>query len=203
MVLPTGLLLAGVIPSTAFTTAHDRWPGSQSDTLRSDTAATDTSLYNKQMQLGEVTVSAQRPLVTTKIDRVAYDIQHDEESKTKNVLEMLRKVPYVSVDGMENITIKGSSNFKIYKNGHEDPAFSGQSVSQVLKSIPANTIKRIEVITDPGAREDAEGAKTILNIVTMDNSGLVGYTATLNTGIDWYGSHADGVNLITQIGKWT
>lgn len=59
MVLPTGLLLAGVIPSTAFTTAHDRWPGSQSDTLRSDTAATDTSLYNKQMQLGEVTVSAQ------------------------------------------------------------------------------------------------------------------------------------------------
>lgn len=203
MVLPTGLLLAGVIPSTAFTTAHDRWPGSQSDTLHSDTAATDTSLYNKQMQLGEVTVSAQRPLVTTKIDRVAYDIQHDEESKTKNVLEMLRKVPYVSVDGMDNITIKGSSNFKIYKNGHEDPAFSGQSVSQVLKSIPANTIKRIEVITDPGAREDAEGAKTILNIVTMDNSGLVGYTATLNTGIDWYGSHADGVNLITQIGKWT
>ena len=107
-------------------------------------------------ELEGVTVKAQRQLIRQEIDRVGYDVQADEESKTQTVMDMLRKVPMVTVDGEDNIKVKGNSSFKIYKNGHLDPSLT-QNAKEILKSMPASMVKRIEVITDPGAREDAEG----------------------------------------------
>ena len=66
--------------------------------------------------LKEITVTAQRPLVKVDLDKITYDMEEDPESKTNNVLEMLKKVPMVTVDGEENIQVKGSSNFKFYIN---------------------------------------------------------------------------------------
>ena len=119
--------------------------------------------------LGEVEVVAQRPLVKTEIDRISYDIQADEDSKTNTIFEMLKKVPRVTVDGEDNIKVDGSSDFKIFKNGRPNSSWSSNP-KEVLKSIPASMIKRIEVITEPGAKYDAEGVSGILNIVTMDNT---------------------------------
>lgn len=82
--------------------------------------------------LAGVTVSAQAPLVSNEIDRLSYNVQSDAESKTKTIFDMLRKVPLVTVDGQDNITVKGSSNFKIYKNGHPDPSMS-KNPKEVLK----------------------------------------------------------------------
>ena len=82
-------------------------------------------LNTESTTLSEVTVTAQRQLVTTDIDRLAYDVQGDEDSKIGTVLDMLRKVPMVSVDGKDDILVKGSSSFKVYRNGHPDPALSG------------------------------------------------------------------------------
>ena len=92
---------------------------------------------------------------------MGYDVQADEDSKTQTVLDMLRKVPMVTVDGEDNIKVKGNSSFKIYKNGHLDPSLT-QNAKEILKSMPASMVKRIEVITDPGAREDAEGMNATL-----------------------------------------
>ena len=128
-------------------------------------------LNTESTMLSEVTVTAQRQLVTAEIDRLTYDVQADADSKTNNVLDMLRKVPMVSVDGKDDVLVKGSSSFKVYRNGHPDPALSGQNMKDVLKAIPASTIKKIEVITDPGAKYDAEGTESILNIVTVGGSG--------------------------------
>lgn len=123
--------------------------------------------------LDEVTVTAQRPLVIKEIDRIGYDVQADEESKTSQLDEILKKVPLVSVDPDGTIKIKGSTEFKVYKNGRPNNSFS-RNAKDIFKAIPASMIKKIEVITDPGAREDAEGTTAILNIVTMENTVIKG-----------------------------
>lgn len=129
-------------------------------------------------ELGQVEVVAQKPLVKADIDKIEYNVQDDPDSKSNSVLEMLRKVPLVTVDGEDNIKVNGSSSFKVYVNGRPNNMMSNNP-TEVLKSMPANSIKHIEVITNPGPKYDAEGVGGILNIVTM-GSGLEGYTATFS-----------------------
>lgn len=120
-------------------------------------------------ELGEVTVTAMKPLVSREIDRIGYDVQADNDSRTSKLDEMLNRVPLVSVDPDGTIRVKGSTSFKVYKNGRPNKSMS-TNAKDMFKSIPASMIKRIEVITDPGAREDAEGTEAILNIVMMENT---------------------------------
>jgi len=151
--------------------------------------------------LSEVEVKAIRPLVKAEIDRLAYDVQADADAKTSTVIEMLRKVPLVTVDAEDNIRVKGATNFKIYKNGHPDPSISSNP-KEVLKAIPASMIKRIEVITEPGAKYDAEGVGAILNIVLNDNTAVKGVTGTIGAGIDETGSPNASAYVTTQVGRW-
>ena len=152
--------------------------------------------------LGEVEVVAQRPLVKTEIDRISYDIQADEDSKTNTIFEMLKKVPRVTVDGEDNIKVDGSSDFKIFKNGRPNSSWSSNP-KEVLKSIPASMIKRIEVITEPGAKYDAEGVSGILNIVTMDNTSMSGVLGSIGGAVNEKGSTNAYTYLTTQAGKLT
>ena len=129
-------------------------------------------------ELGQVEIVAQKPLVKADIDKIEYNVQDDPDSKSNSVLEMLRKVPLVTVDGEDNIKVNGSSSFKVYVNGKPNNMMSNNP-TEVLKSMPANSIKHIEVITNPGPKYDAEGVGGILNIVTV-GAGLEGYTATFS-----------------------
>ena len=158
----------------------------------------DSITWNKE--LDGVVIKAQKQLVKQEIDRIAYDVQADEESKTLTVLDMLRKVPMVIVDGQDNILVKGNSNFKIYKNGHYDPSLS-KNAKEILKAIPASAIKRIEVITDPGAREDAEGVDAILNIVMVDGRRQDGVTGSVTASYNTLEHPNLSVYLTTQLGK--
>lgn len=141
-----------------------------------------------------VEVVAQKPLVKAEIDKVTYSIEDDPDSKTNTTLEMLRKVPLVTVDGEDKIQVNGSSKFKVHVNGKPNNMMSNNP-TEVLRSMPANSIKSIEVITEPGAKYDAEGVAGILNIITI-GAGMEGYTVTLNGGASntcvwwrlWYGS---------------
>lgn len=148
--------------------------------------------------IGEVEVVAQKPLVSAEIDRLSYDVQSDEDSKTNTILEMLRKVPMVTVDGQDNIMVNGSSDFKIYKNGRPDNTMQGNP-SQVLKSIPANMVKKIEVITEPGAKYDAEGVSGILNIVMEDNSRIDGVMGTAYAQYNTLNQPGGNIYLTTSI----
>ncbi len=116
----------------------------------------EIALNESDTELDEVSVVAQRPLVKVEIDKLTYSAKDDPEASTSNVLDLLRKVPLVTVDGEDNIQLKGSTNYKIYLNGKPSNMISNNP-SQVLKSMPANSVKDIEVITDPGAKYDAEG----------------------------------------------
>ena len=111
------------------------------------------------------TVTAQRPLVKMEVDRMTYDVASDVDSKTTTVLDMLRKVPMVSVDGQDRITVNGSSSFQVYVDSKPNQMMS-QNASTVFKMMPASTVKSIEVVTNPGVRYDAEGVGGVLNITT-------------------------------------
>jgi len=153
---------------------------------------------NSQL-LSEVVVSAQKPLVQVDLDKIVYSMESDPEAKTSNLLEMLKKVPLVTVDGNENVQLKGSSNFKIYLNGKPSNMIM-RSPKDVLRSMPANTVKDIQVITDPGAKYDAEGVTGIINIITQTNTSMGGYTATLNGRANSRG-FGGGVYLSMKYGK--
>jgi len=157
----------------------------------------------KGQTLDEVVVAQRRKLIKNDIDKLTYDVQHDKTAQTKTTLEILKKIPLVTVDGQENIRVQGSTSFKVYKNGHPDPSLSGQNLKDILKAIPASAIKRIEVITDPGAKYDAEGTTAILNIVMMSSSKLQGVSGNVNSKIDSYGSVRLGTYLTTKVGKLT
>ena len=157
-------------------------------------------VHGRMQELGEVVVAAQKPLVKVEIDKLIYNIQEDPEAKVNNTLDMLRKVPMVTVDGDDKIQLKGSSNFRIYLNGKPSNMLSGQNVSDVLKSMPANSIKDIEVITDPGARYDAEGIGGIINIITARNT-LQGFQGSVSANAGTFGSFGGGTTLTAKIGK--
>ena len=158
----------------------------------------DSITWSKE--LDGIVVKAQRQLIKQEIDRIGYDVQADEESKTQTVMDMLRKVPMVTVDGQDNILVKGNSSFKIYKNGHYDPSLS-KNAKEVFKSMPATMVKRIEVITDPGAREDAEGVDAILNIVMVNGSKMSGITGVVSASYTSLNHPNLYASLTGQLGK--
>ena len=149
-------------------------------------------------ELTEVQVVATRPLVTMDLDRITYDTQSDPESATSSLFDMLRKVPMVTIDGEDNIQVKGSTSFKIYLNGKPSNIIT-KNPTDVLKSMPANSIKKIEVITDPGAKHDAEGVTAILNIVTQ--SALQGYQGSVRASVNTLGRIGAGGYISSKIGK--
>lgn len=139
----------------------------------------DSLAYLQEVELSEVSVVAAKPLIKAEVDKTVYNIADDPDSKTNTLLEMLRKVPFVTVDSNDNIKVNGSGSFRIYMNGKPSNILSNNP-KEAMRSVPAHTIRKVEVITDPGARYDAEGVSGILNIITK-GSEFEGYSAELNT----------------------
>lgn len=133
-----------------------------------------------ETSIQEVVIDRKKPLIKTKIDGLVYNVQSDPESKSKNLLEMMRKMPYLSLDANENILFKGNSNFKILINGKETQLLTNNP-KEFLKSIPASTIQNVEIITNPSSKYDAEGASGIINIITTKKMSD-GYNASVNLG---------------------
>lgn len=135
------------------------------DTLgtKGNMGAITISRANKQLQ--EVVVMADRPIVTQEVDRISYDVQADPDSKIDNVLDMMRKVPLLSVDGEDKIKFKGSGSYKILIDGRSSSLIA-RNPEDVFKNMAAVNILKIEVITTPPARYDSEGLTGIINIIT-------------------------------------
>lgn len=134
-------------------------------------------------RLSGVEIVAQKPLVKMEVDKLSYSVENDIDAKSNSVLDMLRKVPMVTVDGNDNITVNGSSSFKVYVDGKPNVMMSSNP-SEIFKNMPASSIKDIEVVTNPGARYDAEGVGGVLNLITDRTSEsrkqlLNNYSATI------------------------
>ena len=119
--------------------------------------------------LAAVTVTGQGKLIDNKIDKLVYNAERDLTSQGGVATDILKKVPQVSVDVDGNVELSGSSSIRFLINGKPSTAF-GSSISDVLQSIPASQIKSIEVITNPGAKYDAQGLGGIINIILKQNT---------------------------------
>jgi len=128
--------------------------------------------------LDEVEVKNSSPLIRQEIDRIIYNLQDDPDSKSRSVLRMIDRIPLLSLDGNEEIRLKGTTNYKIFINGRPSTMMQ-RNAKEVLRSMPAGTVQRIEVITNPSSKYDAEGVGGIINIVTMKNTSD-GYRASVN-----------------------
>lgn len=159
------------------------------------------------LDLQGVEVVAQKPVVKMTTDKMTYNVQQDADSKTMTLLDMLRKVPMVNVDGQDNVTVKGSSNFKVYVDGKPNQMFQN-NFSQVAKSIPASMVQSIDVITSPGAKYDAEGTTGVLDIKMVRQSGAQGndcdncYNGNIELTASNHGERAN-VYVGGQRGKFT
>lgn len=150
--------------------------------------------------LDEVAVTAKKPLVRVEAGKIAYSVEDDPQAASSTASEMLRKVPMLSVDGDGNVSLAGSTNFKVYVNGRPNTMMSNNA-KEVLKSMPASTIKKVEVITHPGAKYDAEGVGGIINIVTTGAT-LEGYNVSLAgayTNNNGYQAHGYGTVKVGRL----
>ena len=162
-------------------------------------------IQDDEKMMKGVEVVAQKPLVKMETDKMTYDIENDVDSKSKTVLDMLRKVPLVTVDGQDNITVNGQGSFKVYVDGKPNVMFSANP-SQIFKSMPASSVKSIEVVTNPGAKYDAEGVGGVLNIVMNKIGGkqnnMNGYNGSISGMINNFGWNGS-VFVSGQQGKLT
>lgn len=134
------------------------------------------------VDLGDLVVTAEKNVVKSDGEKLTYDMAEDKSTKGQTLLDALRKVPMVTVDGQDNISINGDSNFKIYVNGKEDMMLES-NYQKVFKAMPAESVLKVEVITEPGAQFDAEGSAGILNLITESKQKSDGYSGTLSASV--------------------
>lgn len=128
--------------------------------------------------LKEVVVTSQRPMIEQSDDKIVFNVGDDPTAKSETAIEILRRTPFITVDGDDNIKVNGKSNFKVLLNGRETSMFA-RNIKEALRGFPGALISKIEVITSPSAKYDAEGVGGIINIITKKR--VAGYNGTLSS----------------------
>ncbi|WP_282135764.1 outer membrane beta-barrel family protein [Seonamhaeicola maritimus] len=150
-------------------------------------------------QLGEVVVQAEVSKTQFKLDKRIFNIGKDLSSTGASALEVLNNVPSVNVNIEGNISLRGSQGVQILINGK--PSIIASDSGNTLGTITADMMERVEVITNPSAKYDAEGTSGIINIVLKkeERKGLNG-SATLNIGDPT--NHSFGLSLNRRTEKF-
>ncbi len=131
--------------------------------------------------LAEVEVIAERTTVEIKLDKKIYNVGKDLTVSGGTVSDVLDNVPSVSVDAEGNVALRGNDNVRILING-KPSGLVGLNSTDALKQLPAESIEKVEVITSPSARYEAEGTAGILNII-LRRSKLLGLNGAITTNV--------------------
>lgn len=137
------------------------------------------TLTASDINLAEATVTASRVMVEIKPDRTIFNVDGTINSAGSDAISLLRKAPNVTVDNQENINVLGRSGVLIYVDGKRLP-LTGQDLTTYLASLAAEQIDRIEIITNPGAKYEAEGNAGIIDIRLKRDKNL-GANGSLST----------------------
>lgn len=138
----------------------------------------DSLAGNTIKALDGVTITAKKAVVENKIDKIVYNVANDLTSQNGAAIDILKKVPQVTVDADGNVELQGNPNVRFLINGKSSSIF-GNSLADALASIPASQIKSIEAVTSPGAKYDAQGTGGVINII-LNESKVKGINGTIN-----------------------
>lgn len=165
--------------------------------LTSDINLGTTTLALDVEALGEVEIIAERTTVEIKLDKKVYNVGKDLTVRGGTVSDVLDNVPSVSVDVEGNVALRGNDDVRILING-KPSGLVGLNSTDALRQLPAESIERVEVITSPSARYDAEGSAGILNII-LRRSKLQGLNGaiTINTGYPTSAGISGNINYRT------
>ena len=144
-------------------------------------------------ELDEVVVTAETTQVEVRLDKKIYNIGKDLTTQGGTVADALNNVPSVAVDIEGGISLRGNDNVRILING-KPSAMAGYGSTDVLAQLPADAIERVEVITSPSARYDAEGTAGILNIILRREK-----TLGFNGSVTARAGHPDNAGLSANI----
>lgn len=144
------------------------------------------------IDIDEVTASGSLDVLKAGIDKKIYSVEDDISVKGGSVNDVLSNIPSIEIDQDGNISLRGDANVTILIDGRPSALVSGDG-QNMLDALPANSIERIEVVTNPSARYDPDGTSGIINIVLKKNklkgfNGLV--SATAATGKQYEGNLA-------------
>ena len=131
--------------------------------------------------LGEVEIIAERTTVEIKLDKKIYNVGKDLTVSGGTVSDVLDNVPSVSVDAEGNVALRGNDNVRILING-KPSGLVGLNSNDALKQLPAEAIEKVEVITSPSARYEAEGTAGIINII-LRRSKLQGLNGAVTANV--------------------
>lgn len=137
-------------------------------------------LVPQAKSIGEVTVTAKKPLIEQKLDRTIINVEASITNVGNSALEVLEKSPGITVDKDGNISLKGKQGVVVMIDGR--PSYlSGADLAGMLRSMSASQLEQIEIMTNPPAKYDAAGNSGIINIKTKKNKQF-GYSGSLTSG---------------------
>lgn len=172
------LVLGAALFASGFTLSAQESAQSQAEIPAGEPA--DTLSYPTYEDLDEVVVEGERPVMQTDGAKLTYNVDEDPAAASSNALDIIKKIPQLSVDADGNIRLNGADDYKLQVNGMENPMLK-QYAGQILQAMPASSIVKVEVITEPGAKEDAEGSAGIINIITeRTTQSSDGYSGTVS-----------------------
>lgn len=146
-----------------------------------------TWAFDPTVELAQATVTAQRAMVEVKPDRTVFNVEGTINSVGSDAIELLRKAPGVTVDNNDNINVLGRAGVLVYVDGKRLP-LGGEDLSNYLKNLSAEQIDRIDIITNPGAKYEAEGNAGIIDLRLKKDKNLGAngsVTATSSKGDLW------------------
>jgi len=150
---------------------------------------------NTAINLSEVTIKAEKPFIERQLDKMVVNVDNLISAAGSSAFEVLELSPGVVIDQNDNISLKGKQGVLVMINGKLS-GISGRDLANYLRGLPANTIQKIELITNPSARYDAAGNAGIINIV-MKKDQRTGTNGSLNLsyGQGKYAKTGQGITL--------
>lgn len=158
------------------------------------------NLQEDSQVLKEVQVTGQRSQMKFEIDRKVFNVDQNIASTGGTASDVLSNIPSVEVDNEGEVSLRGNTSVTVWINGKAS-GLSADNRAQILEQMPAESIERIEVITNPSAKYSPEGTAGIINIILKQNR-KAGYYGNLQAGIDTRGGWNASGNINYSSGKW-
>src|SRR5690606_20746304 len=151
-------------------------------------------------QLDAVEVVGEKTTVEVRLDKKIYNIGKDITTSGGNISDALNNIPSVTVDVEGAISLRGNENVRFLING-KPSAMAGFGSTDALQQLPADAIERVEVITSPSARYDAEGTAGILNIILRKEKTL-GFNGSISANVGVPANNGVSANLNLRTDKF-